>query len=58
MATDSDIEGETTTLYLKKLISGLDIKITRIVSGIPMDSKLEYTNQATLAKALEGRYSF
>jgi len=58
IATDSDVEGETTALYLKKLISGLNIKITRIASGIPMGSKLEYADQATLAKALEGRYNF
>ncbi len=58
IATNSDIEGETTALYLKKVTAGLNIKTTRIASGIPMGSQIEYTDQATLAKALEGRHGF
>lgn len=58
IATDSDTEGEATALYLKKMVSGLNIKITRIASGIPIGSQLEYADQATLAKALEDRRNF
>jgi recombination protein RecR len=58
IATNSDTEGEATALYLKKVIAGLDIKVTRIASGIPIGSQLEYADQATLAKALEGRQNF
>lgn len=55
IATDSDTEGEITALYLVKLIKPLGVKITRIAYGIPMGTNLEYADQATLTKALEGR---
>jgi len=55
LATDVDTEGETTALYLTKLIKPLGIKITRIGVGIPLGSNLEYIDPSTLSKALEGR---
>ncbi len=55
IATSSNTEGEATALYLTKLIKPLGVKLTRIAYGIPVGSNLEYTDQATLARALEGR---
>lgn len=55
IATDADTEGETTAMYLAKLIKPLGIKITRIGVGIPMGSNLEYADSVTLSKALEAR---
>ena len=55
IATDADTEGETTALYLTKLIKPLGVKLTRIGVGIPMGSNLEYADSATLSKALESR---
>ncbi|KPK39472.1 MAG: recombination protein RecR [Omnitrophica WOR_2 bacterium SM23_29] len=55
IATDSDTEGETTALYLTKLIKNQGVKTTRIAYGLPVGSHLEYADQATLARALEGR---
>ncbi|MBE2257195.1 MAG: recombination protein RecR [Ignavibacteria bacterium] len=57
LALNPDVEGETTILYLNKLIKPLGIKITRIARGIPIGSELEFADQVTLAKALEGRVS-
>jgi recombination protein RecR len=55
IATDADKDGETTAAYLSKLIRPTGIRLTRIASGIPVGSHLEYADQATLARALEGR---
>lgn len=55
IATDADTEGEITALYLTKLIKPLGVKVTRIGVGIPMGSNLEYSDSATLSKALEAR---
>jgi len=55
IATDADTEGETTALYLTKIIKPLGIKITRIGMGIPMGSNLEYADSTTLLKAIEAR---
>ena len=55
IATDADTEGETTSLYLTKLIKPLGIKLTRIGLGIPMGSNLEYADPSTLSKSLESR---
>lgn len=55
IATDADTEGETTALYLMKLIKPLGVKLTRIGLGIPMGSNLEYADSTTLSKALESR---
>ncbi|MFH1656130.1 MAG: recombination mediator RecR [Candidatus Omnitrophota bacterium] len=55
IATDSDTEGETTALYLNKLIKPLGIKVTRIGLGIPVGSNLDYIDSTTLALSLESR---
>ena len=55
VATDADKDGETTAAYLSKLLRPYPVKVTRIASGIPVGSHLEYADQATLARALEGR---
>ncbi|MFC1620734.1 recombination mediator RecR [Candidatus Omnitrophota bacterium] len=57
LATDSDAEGETTALYLSKELKPLKVKISRIAYGIPVGGNLDYIDQATLVKALEGRQS-
>ena len=55
VATDADRDGEATAAYLSKLIRTKGLRVTRIASGIPVGSHLEYADQATLARALEGR---
>ncbi len=55
VATDFDNEGELTALFLAKVLKPLKIKITRIAYGIPLGSNLEYTDEVTLARALDGR---
>ena len=55
LATNPDVEGETTALYLAGLLRPLGIKATRIAHGIPVGSNLEHADAATLAQALEGR---
>lgn len=55
LATDSDVEGEVTALYLGKLIKPLGIQVTRLAHGLPMGSDLEYADEVTLARAIEGR---
>jgi recombination protein RecR len=55
IATDADTEGETTALYLAKLLKPLGLKLTRIGMGIPMGSNLEYADSATLSRAMESR---
>ena len=55
VATDADKDGETTAAYLSKLIRPTGLRLTRIAEGIPVGSHLEYADQATLARALEGR---
>lgn len=55
MALNPSIEGEATTQYIAKFLKTIDIKVTRLASGIPMGSSLEYSDDATLSKALECR---
>ena len=55
LATDSNAEGETTALYLSEHLQPLKVKISRIAYGIPVGGNLEYIDQATLIRALEGR---
>ena len=55
MATNPDTEGETTARYISKLLRPFDIKVTRLAYGIPVGSSLEFTDDATLMRALEGR---
>ena len=55
LATNPRVEGEATAMYLSKLIKPLGIKVTRIAHGVPVGGDLEYTDEVTLTKALEGR---
>ena len=55
MATNPDTEGEATAMYISKLVKPMGIKTTRIARGIPIGGDLEYTDEITLTKALEGR---
>jgi recombination protein RecR len=55
LATNPDIEGEATALYLTRLLRPLGVRVTRIAQGIPMGGDLEYADQATLARAIAGR---
>ena len=55
LATNPNTEGETTALYLGKILKPLGVKTTRIARGIPVGSHIEYTDQATLARSLDGR---
>ena len=55
LALNPTVEGETTILYLQKLLKHLDIKVSRIARGIPIGSDLELADEVTLAKAIEGR---
>ena len=55
VATNPNTEGEATALYLSKLTKHLNIKMTRIARGIPVGADIEYADEATLARALEGR---
>ncbi len=55
IATNSSLEGETTAMYLSKLIKPSGIRVTRIASGVPVGGDLEYIDEVTLLRALEGR---
>lgn len=55
MATNPDTEGETTAMYLSRLLRPFGVKVTRLAYGIPVGSHLEYADDATLLRALEGR---
>lgn len=57
IATNSSLEGETTAMYISKLIKPTGIKVTRIASGVPVGGDLEYIDEVTLLRALEGRVS-
>ena len=56
LALSPSVEGEATSLYLSKLIKPFGIKISRIAFGLPVGADLEYADEITLAKALEGRH--
>ncbi len=58
LATNINVEGEATAMYLQKLIDPLSIKITRIARGLPVGSDIEYADEITLSKALEGRENY
>lgn len=55
MATNPTVEGEATAMYLSRLIKPLGVKVTRLAYGIPVGSNLEYADEVTLYRALEGR---
>jgi recombination protein RecR len=58
LATNPDVEGEATAVYLSRLIQPLGLPITRLAQGLPAGSDLEYTDDLTLTRALEGRRSY
>ena len=58
LATNPTMEGEATAMYIQRLISPLGIKITRIARGLPVGSDLEYADETTLSRALEGRKEY
>lgn len=55
LATNANVEGEATAMYLSRLLKPFDIEVTRIAHGLPVGGDLEYADEVTLAKALEGR---
>jgi recombination protein RecR len=58
LATNADLEGETTAMYIAKHLKDLDVKITRIARGLPIGGELEYADEVTLTSALEGRREY
>ena len=58
LATNTNLEGEQTALYLSKLIAPLGIKVTRLARGLPFGTELEYADDVTLTRAMEGRQEF
>jgi recombination protein RecR len=55
IATNPNIEGETTAMYISKLVAPLGIKVTRLAYGVPVGADLEYADEMTLMRALDGR---
>lgn len=55
LALNPSVEGETTSLYIKKMLEGLDVSITKIAAGIPVGADMEYLDPMTIARAMEGR---
>ena len=55
MATNPDTEGEATAMYISRLLRPMEVKVTRLAYGIPVGSQLEFTDEVTLSRALEGR---
>ena len=58
LATNPNVEGEATAIYLSKLIKPLGVRVTRIAMGIPVGSELDYADEVTMGKALEGRREY
>ena len=55
MATNPDTEGEATAMYISRLLRPMEVKVTRLAYGVPVGGQLEYTDEVTLSRALEGR---
>ena len=55
MATNPDTEGEATAMYISRLLRSMEVKVTRLAYGVPVGSQLEYADEVTLSRALEGR---
>ena len=55
MATNPDTEGEATAMYITRLLRPMEVKVTRLAYGVPVGSQLEYADEVTLSRALEGR---
>ena len=58
LATNPTVEGEATALYVARLVKPLGIRVTRLAHGLPVGGDLEYADEITLARALEGRREF
>ena len=58
IATNPNVEGEATAVYLSKLLKPMGVRVTRIARGLPVGSDLEFADAATLGRALEGRRDF
>ena len=58
VATDPDVEGEATAMYISKLIKPLGVKVSRLAYGIPVGSDLEYADEITLSRAIDGRKEY
>ena len=55
MATNPDTEGEATAMYISRLLRPMEVRVTRLAYGVPVGSQLEYADEVTLLRALEGR---
>ena len=55
MATNPDTEGEATAMYISRLLRPMEVKVTRLAYGVPVGGQLEYTDEVTISRALEGR---
>ncbi|HQO26489.1 MAG TPA: toprim domain-containing protein, partial [Acidobacteriota bacterium] len=55
VATNPDVEGEATAIYLSRLLKPLDVRVSRIALGLPVGSSLEYADEVTISRALDGR---
>ena len=58
IATDPDVEGEATAMYIAKLLRPLGVKVSRLAYGVPVGGDLEYADEVTLSRALDGRRDF
>ena len=58
IATNPTVEGEATALYLAKILKDFQVKLTRLAMGLPVGSEMDYADQVTIKKALEGRTEF
>jgi len=58
LALNSTMEGEATSMYLQRMLAGQPVKVTRLAAGLPMGSDIEYADEITLARALEGRREY
>lgn len=58
LATNPDVNGETTAVYIAKLLEPLNVRVTRIAHGVPVGGELEYTDEITLMKSINGRQAF
>ena len=58
LATNPDVNGETTAVYIAKLLEHLNVRVTRIAHGVPVGGELEYTDEITLMKSINGRQAF
>jgi recombination protein RecR len=58
LATDPNLEGEATATYIARFVKEMDLKVTRLASGLPVGGDLEYADEVTLGRAFEGRRAY